>query len=204
MTAAVGGAGSGAAPAYQAIVIGGSAGALDALTVLLAALPATLRASVLVVLHLPVHGRSLLPQLFGPRCPLPVREVQDQQWLEPGCLYFAPPDYHLLVDQGPRLALSLDAPWHFSRPSIDVLFESAADCYGQRLLAVLLSGANDDGAQGMAAVHAAGGLVVVQEPASAGMQAMPRAALARVPQARVASPEGIAALIVSLHGQRRL
>ncbi|WP_333907455.1 chemotaxis protein CheB [Delftia acidovorans] len=195
---------SDAATAYEAIVIGGSAGALDALSVVLPTLPASLRASVLVVLHLPRDRRSLLGQLFGPRCALPVREVQDQQWLEPGCLYFAPADYHLLVDSGPRLALSLDAPWHFSRPSIDVLFESAADCYGERLLAVLLSGANEDGAQGMASVHAAGGLAVVQSPDSAAMQTMPRAALARVPQAQVQAPQGIAALIASLHGQGRL
>lgn len=195
---------SDAATAYEAIVIGGSAGALDALSVVLPTLPASLRASVLVVLHLPRDRRSLLGQLYGPRCALPVREVQDQQWLEPGCLYFAPADYHLLVDSGPRLALSLDAPWHFSRPSIDVLFESAADCYGERLLAVLLSGANEDGAQGMASVHAAGGLAVVQSPDSAAMQTMPRAALARVPQAQVLAPQGIAALIASLHGQGRL
>ncbi|PZP58716.1 MAG: chemotaxis protein CheB, partial [Delftia acidovorans] len=101
---------SDAATAYEAIVIGGSAGALDALSVVLPALPASLRASVLVVLHLPRDRRSLLAQLFGPRCAVPVREVQDQQWIEPGCLYFAPADYHLLVDSGPRLALSLDAP----------------------------------------------------------------------------------------------
>ncbi len=195
---------SDAATAYEAIVIGGSAGALDALSAVLPTLPGSLRASVLVVLHLPRDRRSLLGQLFGPRCALPVREVQDQQWLEPGCLYFAPADYHLLVDSGPRLALSLDAPWHFSRPSIDVLFESAADCYGERLLAVLLSGANEDGAQGMASVHAAGGLAVVQSSDSAAMQTMPRAALARLPQAQVLAPQGIAALIASLHGQGRL
>ncbi|MBN9325210.1 MAG: chemotaxis protein CheB, partial [Delftia acidovorans] len=86
----------------------------------------------------------------------------------------------------------------------DVLFESAADCYGERLLAVLLSGANEDGAQGMASVHAAGGLAVVQSPDSAAMQTMPRAALARVPQAQVLAPQGISALIASLHGQGRL
>ncbi len=191
-------------PAYDAIVIGGSSGSIEVLSVLLPALPAHLHAAVIVVLHLPRDRRSLLPDIFRGRCALPVQEAQDQQRIAGGRLYFAPPDYHLLVDAGPRLALSVDAPVHFSRPSIDVLFESAADGYGSRLVSVLLSGANEDGAQGSAAVQAAGGLVVVQHPSSAAMPAMPRAGLARVPAARALPPEGIAELIAGLHGRQQL
>ena len=184
---------------YDAIVVGGSSGGIDALLHMLPALPATLRAAVLVVMHLPRDRRSLLADIFRHRCALPLQEAHDKDAIAPGTVYFAPPDYHLLVDAGPRLALSVDAPVHFSRPSIDVLFESAADQYGERLLGILLSGANEDGARGLQAIAAAGGLVVVQDPASASMPAMPQAALARVAADHVLPPAGIADLLVDLH-----
>jgi two-component system chemotaxis response regulator CheB len=189
---------------YDAIVVGGSSGAIEALAVLLPALPASLRAAVIVVLHLPRDRRSLLVDIFRGRCALPMHEAQDQQPIAPGCLYFAAPDYHLLVDRGPRLALSVEAPVHFSRPSIDVLFESAADFYGSGLLSLLLSGANEDGAQGSAAVQAAGGRVLVQQPTSAAMPTMPLAALSRVPSAQALAPRDMADLIAGLHRQHRL
>lgn len=162
-----------------AIVVGGSSGAIDALMHLLPALPATLSAAVLIVLHLPRDRRSLLADIFRQRCVLPVREAQDKDPITPGTVYFAPPDYHLLVDEGPRLALSVDPPVHYSRPSIDVLFESAADQYAEQLVGILLSGANEDGARGLQAIQAAGGFTLVQDPASALMPAMPQAAIAR-------------------------
>ena len=127
-----------------------------------------------------------------------------QLTIEPGTVYFSPPDYHLLVDQGPRAALSVDAPVNFSRPSIDVLFESAADLYGDQLVGILLSGANEDGARGMQAIHAAGGLVIVQDPASAAVSTMPRAALARVVAHHVLAPAGMGMLITDLHRQGRI
>ena len=184
---------------YDAIVVGGSSGGIDALLYMLPALPATLRAAVLVVMHLPRDRPSLLAEIFRHRCGLPLKEAHDKDAIAPGTVYFAPPDYHLLVDAGPRLALSVDAPVHFSRPSIDVLFESAADQYGERLLGILLSGANEDGARGLQAIAAAGGLVVVQDPASASMPAMPHAALARVAAHHVLPPAGIADLLAHLH-----
>lgn len=193
-----------AAPAgpWNAIVIGGSSGAIDALNILLPALPAGLRAAVIVVLHLARDRRSRLVDIFSDRCALPVQEAEDQQPLQPGHLYFAPPDYHLLVDHGPRLALSIDPPVLFSRPSIDVLFHSAADCYGKNLLGVLLSGANEDGAAGLAAIHAAGGLAVVQAPVTASMRTMPDAAIARISAPQVLPPEDIAALLARLPTRR--
>ena len=184
---------------YDAIVVGGSSGGIDALLYMLPALPATLRAAVLVVMHLPRDRPSLLTEIFRHRCGLPLKEAHDKDAIAPGTVYFAPPDYHLLVDAGPRLALSVDAPLHFSRPSIDVLFESAADQYGERLVGILLSGANEDGARGLEAIAAAGGLVVVQDPASAPMPTMPQAALARVAVPHVLPPAGIADLLAHLH-----
>ena len=192
---------------YAAIVVGGSSGGIDALLELLPALPARLQAAVLVVLHLPRDRRSLLVEIFQPRCALPLREAQDKDGITPGSVSFAPPDYHLLVDagpQGPHVGLSLDAPVHFSRPSIDVLFESAADHYGQRLLGILLSGANEDGVHGLQAIQAAGGLTVVQDPASASMPNMPQAALTAVAVDHILPPEGIARLLADLHQRQQL
>ncbi|GKS75354.1 chemotaxis protein CheB [Acidovorax sp. SUPP950] len=186
----------------QAVVIGGSAGSIEALSVLLPALPSGLRAAVFVVLHLPRERPSLLCEIFQPSCAVPLREAQDKEPVEPGTVYFAPPDYHLLIDAGPSLALSVDDPVHFSRPSIDVLFESAADAYGERLLGILLSGANSDGAQGLAAVQAAGGTTVVQDPDSAPMPFMPEAAMSACTPGHVLSPQRIASLLETLFHRR--
>lgn len=164
----------------EAIAIGASTGGVEALARVLPALPADTRASVFVVLHLPRERESLLVEVFAPRCKLPVREVHDKDPIAAGTIYFAPPDYHLLVDDGPQLALSMDEPVEFSRPSVSVLFETAAAVYGDRLLALLLTGAGRDGAAGMLAVQRAGGLTVVQQPASARMPQMPEAALDRI------------------------
>lgn len=194
-----------APPLYSALVIGGSAGAIDALMVLLPALPASLRTSIAIVLHLPRDKPSLLSEVFASRCALPVREAHHGEPLEPGTVLFAPPDYHLLVDTGPRLSLSVDDPLHYSRPSIDVLFESAADVFGPHLIGVLLSGANQDGAQGLRAIRQAGGLTFVQTPDSALAPAMPLAALAlSPPPSHLLDPVGMAAALNQLHARRLL
>jgi two-component system chemotaxis response regulator CheB len=163
----------------DAVVIGTSAGGVDALLKILPGLPAQLAVPVLIVIHLPRERDSLLPQVFQPRCARPVREAEDKEAIAPGTVYFAPPDYHLLVDEGPQLALSSDPLVNFSRPSIDVLFESAADAFGARLAAVLLTGASQDGAAGLEAVHRAGGITVVQDPADAQVPVMVESALRR-------------------------
>ncbi|WP_028080239.1 chemotaxis protein CheB [Solimonas soli] len=182
----------------DAVVIGASAGGIEALGLLLPALPAQLRAPVLIVQHIPRDRPSLLVDIFAPRCARPVREADDKEPVAPGTVYFAPPDYHLLVDRGPQLALSADELVHFSRPSIDVLFESAADAYGAHLLGIILSGANDDGAAGLAAVHRAGGMAVVQDPRGAQAETMPAAALQRTAAALVMSLEAIRDLLHAL------
>ncbi|WP_163994603.1 chemotaxis protein CheB [Pyxidicoccus caerfyrddinensis] len=184
----------------DAVVVGTSAGGVEALGVLLPALPRGFRPAVFVVVHQPRERRSLLADIFAPRCALPVFEAQDKEPVRPGTLYFAPPDYHLLVDRGPSLALSADEPVHFSRPSIDVLFESAADFYGERLAGVVLTGANSDGAQGLVAVREAGGVTLVQAPATAQVPTMPLAALARGPADFVLSLEQLARVLAAMGG----
>ena len=182
----------------DAIVIGTSAGGVEALSVLLPALPAGLRAPVLIVLHLPRERPSLLVEIFRAKCALRVEEAEDKAPAAPGTVYFAPPDYHLLVDTGPQLALSADELVHFSRPSIDVLFESAADVYGDRLLGIILTGANEDGASGLAAVHRAGGFTIVQQPSTAHSSLMVESALKQSPVDLVLSLEQIADVLRQL------
>jgi two-component system chemotaxis response regulator CheB len=181
-----------------AIVIGASAGGVEALSVLLPALPARLRAPVFVVLHLPRERPSLLPEIFASKCALQVKEAEDKMRVAPGTVYFAPPDYHLLLDAGPSLALSVDELVHYSRPSIDVLFESAADIYAERRMGIILSGANVDGAAGLAAIHRAGGVTIVQEPESAQVPLMALSALKITPADFVLPLEEIAGLLRTL------
>lgn len=182
------------------IVIGTSAGGVEALSVILPALPANLRASVFVVIHLPRERNSMLVEIFTHRCALPVHEAEDKDVALPGHVYFAPPDYHLLLNRGPQMALSVDEPVHYSRPSIDVLFESAADVYRGKLLGVILTGANADGAEGLNAVHRAGGITVVQRPEDAHSPLMALSALKRTTVDFVLSLDQIAGLLATLEG----
>lgn len=169
----------------KAIVIGASAGALEALSVILPNLPADYPVPVFVVVHIPPDKRSVLAELFRAKCRMNVVEVEDKEPILPGTVYFAPPDYHLLVENECALSLSSDEAVLFSRPSIDVLFESAADVYGERLTGIILTGANHDGARGLMMVASAGGDAIVQEPNEAFQAAMPEGAIALTPNASV-------------------
>ena len=186
----------------DAVVIGASAGGIEALSLLLPALPRGMRAPVFVVLHLPRERPSLLVEIFQPKCALPIREAEDKEPVDAGTVYVAPPDYHLLVDAGPRLSLSADDPVHFSRPSIDVLFESAADLYRDRLLAILLSGANEDGAAGADRVRRRGGVTIVQDPRSARSSLMPQSALNLFQPTHVLALDAIAAMLGTMDASR--
>ena len=182
----------------DAVAIGASAGGIQALSVILPALSASMRASFFIVLHLPRDKRSVLAQIFARRCAMPVREAEDKEPVAAGTVYVAPSNYHLLIDRGPQLSLSADDPVHHSRPSIDVLFESAAEVYGDRLLGMILSGANEDGAQGLATIKDAGGLTVVQKPETAQAPLMALSALALRPADWVLPLEQIGALLHTL------
>jgi two-component system chemotaxis response regulator CheB len=183
----------------DAIVIGASAGGIEALMVLLPALSPTLVPPIFIVLHLPRDRPSLLPEIFAPKCALAVCEAQDKEPVRPGTVYFAPPDYHLLIDDGPVLALAADELVNYSRPSIDVLFESAAEVYRSRLLGIILTGANDDGTAGLAAVRQAGGITIVQQPHSAQVKSMVISALNRNPDSHVLDLDGISAALATLN-----
>lgn len=170
---------------YSVVVIGASAGALDALSNILPALPEDFPLPILIVVHLPPDRTSALPELMKAKCKLDVREAEDKEPILPGTIYIAPPDYHLLVEPNKRLSLSSDEAVMFSRPSIDVLFESAADAYHDGdLIGIVLTGANYDGAKGLKAICAAGGAAWVQNPATAQASTMPEAALEACPEAK--------------------
>lgn len=161
----------------EVVVIGASAGGVAALQMVLGALPATLPVPVLVVLHLPRDRSSRIAEVLAPYCALTLREAEDKQPLQAGTVTFAPPDYHLLVEDAQGIALSMDEPVLFSRPAIDPLFESAAAVFGTHVLAILLTGASSDGSDGVAAVRAAGGQVWLQCPEEAEASMMPASAL---------------------------
>ncbi|MBB4616004.1 chemotaxis protein CheB [Sphingomonas abaci] len=165
------------------IVIGASAGGVQALLTLLPALPAQFPRPILIVLHVPPDRDHGLVTLFRARCAMHVCEAEDKQAPVPGTIYFAPANYHLLVESGGSMALSADDPVNHSRPSIDLLFETAADAMRSRLIAVLLTGANADGAMGLRAVARAGGTAIVEDPDTAQVRAMPAAGLALCPDA---------------------
>ncbi|TKB48614.1 chemotaxis protein CheB [Ferrimonas sediminicola] len=166
--------------AYQAVVIGVSAGGMAALERVLPRLAADFSLPVLIVQHVGPVSDSYLPIHFSMRCALPVYEAEDKQPIEAGAIYFAPPNYHLMVERTHTLALSTDDRVNFSRPAVDVLFDTAADAYGPGLVGVILTGSNSDGAAGMARIKRRGGLLVVQTPESAEAPQMPLAVLERV------------------------
>lgn len=176
----------------RVLAIGASAGAVEALLELLPGLPAGLPATVLIVVHVPRDRSSALPSLFAPRCALPVLEAEDKIDADAGSVYFAPPGYHLLVERDGSLSLSSDEPVNLSRPSIDVLFESAAYGFGPRALGIVLSGANADGARGLACIREHGGLGWVQDPSTARIAFMPEAAIAACRPDAVLAPSAMA------------
>ncbi len=185
-------------PTLKAVAIGASAGAVQALLTILPALPAGYPLPVFVVVHVPPDRRNVLVPLFQAKCRIPVKEAEDKEPAVGGVVYFAPSDYHLLVEADGAIALSTDEPVNYSRPSIDVLFESAADAYGSSLAGVILTGANHDGAAGLKAVLDAGGVAIVEDPVGAYAQAMPDAALGACPAARIMKLDAVALYLSSL------
>ena len=164
---------------FSLLVIGGSAGSLEAILQLLPALQKEKHLAIVLVLHRR-NGESVLSDLLSDRTNWPVKEAEEKEPVVPGSVYIAPVDYHLLVEQDKTFSLDYSEKVHYSRPSIDVTFEAAAEVYGPSLIALLLSGANADGTAGLKAVQAAGGYVMVQDPAEAPVSYMPQHAIEQV------------------------
>lgn len=162
---------------YEAVVIGTSAGGLAALTTILSALPESYPLPVIIVQHRSRDEPTLLEEVLSYKCRIPIKQADEKQPILKGSVYFAPGDYHLLIEQDRTFSLSFDPPVHYSRPSIDVLFESAAQVYGRYLLAIILTGANQDGSDGIRMIRALGGTTIAQKPETAAHKAMPQAAV---------------------------
>ncbi len=182
------------------VVIGGSAGSHKPLLQVLARLPAALPAAVLIVLHMAPGARTGLAKSLASSCALPVRPAVDGVRLDPGCVHVAVPDRHLIVDEGDVLRLSDGPRQNRVRPAVDALFRSAARWCGPRAVGVVLSGSLDDGAAGLAAIVADGGIALVQDPAEARFPGMPRAALRVVPDAVTAQAFGLGEAVAEMVG----
>ena len=182
----------------KAVVIGGSAGALQALSIILRDLPAGYGLPIFIAVHLPPGRKSVLAEVLQSKCQITVSEAQDKEPIFAGTAYVAPPDYHLLIEKDGTLALSSDEPIFYSRPALDVLFESAADAYGPSLVGVVLSGASGDGAKGLKSIENAGGVAIVEDPGAAYASTMPMAALNACSGAKSFSLDQLAEYLKSL------
>lgn len=163
---------------YKAIVIGTSAGGIEASVHILGRLPAQFALPIILVQHLHKDQNNALVRFYRNCTALKVEEAEEKEKIQPGHVYIAPPDYHLLLERDETLSLSVDEKVNYSRPSIDVLFESAADVYSSELVGVLMTGANHDGARGLQKIKEYGGLAVIEDPATAKFPEMPKSALA--------------------------
>lgn len=184
----------------RVLVIGGSAGSIDALTTILPSLPRDFALPIALVVHLPATATSYLAEVLQAKTTLNVREIEDKDALTPGTLLIAPPNYHVLLEADGTCALSIDKPVSYSRPSIDVLFESAAEAFGDGTVGLLLSGANSDGAQGLARIGELGGITVVQSPQTSAAPHMPMAALQLARPQHVLPLQELGAFIAELGG----
>jgi two-component system chemotaxis response regulator CheB len=189
-----------AAHTFAAVVIGVSTGGVSALKILLSGLPADFPLPVIVVSHISPDSDNGLALLLDGHSPLRVKEADEQETLVSGTVYLAPANYHLLVEHGETLALTVDPPVNYARPSVDVLFETAANVYGRRLIGVVLTGAGSDGSNGLLNIKNHGGLTIVQDPAGAEMDSMPLSALQQMQADYVEALDNIASLLSKLAG----
>ncbi len=183
---------------YSIVAIGGSAGSLPIILQIIAALSLPCNVSVVVVVHRKSSTDSILVNLLADRTDMEVREVEDKDAIQPGVVYIAPADYHLLIENEKIFALDSSEKVNYSRPSIDVTFNSVAEVFGSRAVGILLSGANADGAEGLAALKNAGGLSIVQDPSTAEVGYMPEQAILQNAASRIVKAAEIGPLVREL------
>jgi two-component system chemotaxis response regulator CheB len=187
---------------YKAIVIGVSAGGLEALKTILPELPGDFPSPIIVVQHRHPFSDDSLEKAMNDLCKVNVQQINDKTSILPGSVYFAPPNYHVMIEEDMTFSLTLDAAVNFSRPSIDVLFESAADVFGEHLIGIVLTGANKDGSEGLLQVKKKGGLAIVQDPETAAVDAMPLAAIAATKVDYILKLDLIAEMLVHLFNKK--
>ncbi len=183
---------------YKAVVIGASAGGLDALSRLLSGIPESFKLPVLIVQHLSPHSDNYLAQHLNNLSAYTVKEAEEKETISQHTAYIAPPNYHLLVEDNLTLSLSVSEKVNYARPSLDVLFETAAYAYGKGLICIVLTGANNDGSKGARTVKDFGGLVIVQDPDTAYVKTMPEAVIAIVKPDYILPIEKMPELLLNL------
>ena len=183
---------------FEAVVVGVSAGGLAILSMILKELPVGFPLPVIITQHRSKEERTLLEEVLQAKCAIRVRQAEEKEKIAGGIVYLAPADYHLLIEEDRSFSLSCDEPVHFSRPSIDLLFETAADAYGDALVGIILTGASRDGAAGIRAIRSRGGLTIAQDPAHASFPVMPREAIATGCVQSILPPEDIGAFLLRL------
>jgi two-component system chemotaxis response regulator CheB len=188
----------------KVILIGTSAGGVDALKIILKALPNNFSVPIVVIHHLPANTKTDFTIVYKHHTALAIRQVEDKDTLQNGTVYFAPPNYHVLIERDLTLSLDVDEPVRFSRPSIDVTFQSAAKSLGRDQIAILLTGANDDGARGLAEIKNQQGYTIVQDPATAQVSYMPQSALRLMKPDQVCTLTEIAPSLIALCERRAM
>jgi two-component system chemotaxis response regulator CheB len=183
---------------FDLIVIGGSAGGISAVQTILKRIPSDFQIPIVIVIHLPADNRGLLTEVLQVSSKIPLKEPNDKDPIERGKVYTAPSGYHLMVEKEKIFCVNLDEPVQYSIPSIDVFFASAAEVYESKILGVILSGANEDGAEGLCRLVENGGVAIIQSPKTAQSPLMPQSALKAAPSALSLSPEEIGEFIANL------
>jgi two-component system, chemotaxis family, protein-glutamate methylesterase/glutaminase len=186
---------------YKAIVIGTSSGGMNALRVMFSILTQDFKTPIIIVQHIGAHSDNLWIKLLNDKCNLCLKEADEKEKIENGVVYIAPPNYHLLIEKDKTFSLTIDERVNYSRPSIDVLFESAAEVYKSSLIGVVLTGSNHDGTNGIKRIKQYGGLVIIQNPETAESSFMPASAIAAVKPDYILSLKDIAELLMKLDKQ---
>ena len=187
---------------YKAIVIGVSAGGLKALKQILPEIPKDFPVPIIVVQHRHPFSDDSLEKAMDDICQICVHQINDKTSLKPGTAYFAPPNYHVMIEEDMTFSLTLDSPVNYSRPSIDVLFESASEVFGEKLVGIILTGANKDGSYGLAMIKKKGGMAIVQDPETASVDAMPLAAIAATQVDYILKLDVISEMLVQLFNRQ--
>ena len=188
---------------YEAIVIGVSSGGMNALKIISSSLPVHFNLPIIIVQHLSAHSDSHWIKLLNEKSRLNVKEADEKEKIEKGNIYIAPPNYHLLIEKDKTFSLTIDERVNFARPSIDVLFESAAEAYKNKLIGIVLTGSNSDGTKGIKRIKDCGGLAIIQDPNTADSEYMPKSAIAAIEPDYIVSLEEIVELLMKIDQQKR-
>lgn len=183
---------------YEAVVIGVSSGGMNALRILFSALPVDFKQAIIVVQHVNARSNNQWIKLLNDISPLTIKEADEREKIEPGNVYIAPANYHLMIEKDRTFSLTIDEQVNFARPSIDVLFESAADAYKDRLIGIVLTGSNSDGTNGIIRIKESGGLVIIQDPDTAESPTMPASAIAAIKPDYILSLEDMIDLLIKI------